>query len=250
MGSAVESGMQAGPAAAVQLTQAKCLATDAVIPGRPGAGGHLLAYVAGRRLAIAAVERRLLLLAAAPDAVKPVRCLLECPASITAVAASSSEASGVSGGALSGVASNAGSEAALCWAAALAGSEAHFVPLEASSSGSSLPACVAKAPASSLPGHDGDAAWAACAWHPLQPVCALLAPGQLQLLRMAAGLDGGCSLLLTVPEPASAARSGGALRCSVAWMRRPRCAGAEDGQLAICWGGQELEVLSFGRGEP
>lgn len=236
--------MQPEPAAALQLTRAECLAADAVVPRPLGGGGHLLAYVGGRQVAIAAVERRLLLLAAAPCEVRPLRYLLECPASITAVAVSSGNArSSCSSNVLVG---SADSPASSCWATALAGSEAHFVPLEA---GCDLPACVAEAPSSSQAGKPGGAAWTACAWHPVQPVCALLAREELQLLQMADGPHGGCALLATAAKLGSMPRHSSTQRCVAAWMRPPGRAGAAGGQLAVCWGEQQLEVLSFGEGE-
>lgn len=212
---------------APQLLLAQCLEAEVPVGRRP----QLLACAAGGQLAVAAAGSQLLLLDSSSTAA-PLPCsvslLLDCPASIAAVTVSSSPHEQ--------------------WAAALAGSAAHFVP--ASSKG-------ADSPASSINVPSGTEAWQACAWHPSRPVCALLSTQQLQLVSPTP-INGGSSssststsIYATIAPRTQAGSSVGAAvagRCCLAWLAA--LGGGSDcwGQLVVSWGLQ-LELLVFGSGK-
>lgn len=149
----------AEPAAAPLLAQ--CVAAEVSLPR---AAGQLLACVPGSGLAVAAAGNSLLLLSASPGGVQLLAALLECRTSIRCVAVSSVR----------------GQQRQ--WAAAVEGGTAHFVPLDASGAD---PACLAGSPrpsATTVATPPGAPGWEAVAWHPAQPVCALLAPHELLLV--------------------------------------------------------------------
>ena len=211
---------------APQLLLAQCLAAEVPVGRRP----QLLACSAGGQLAVAAAGSQLLLIdISLTAAAQPcsVALLLGCPANITAVALSSSPHEQ--------------------WAAALAGSAAHFVP--ASSKGASSPACGISVPS-------GTEAWQACAWHPSRPVCALLSSQQLQLASPTpangSSSGSGSSSIYATIGPRSQASNFGATpvagRCCLAWLDAPGSGSDCWGQLVVSWE-LHLELLLFGSGK-
>ncbi|KAL4422399.1 hypothetical protein ABPG75_008596 [Micractinium tetrahymenae] len=162
-------------AAALQPLLAQCLAAEIELPR--SRGGQLLAWVPGTQQLLAAAGTHLLLLQPTPAGMTPLAALLETQTSISAVAVSS-----------------CGDGEPQQWAAALAGSTAHLLPLsvgalggreggreggsDAGIGGSSSGSCSFEAPGAAC-------AWQACAWHPTLPVCALAAPGHLLVVSAA-----------------------------------------------------------------
>ena len=213
---------------APQLLLAQCLAAEAAVGRRP----QLLACSARGQLAVAAAGSQLLLVDTSTAAPQPsISLLLDCPAIITAVAVSRSPDE--------------------LWAAALAGSTAHFVP--ARSKGICSPPCSIDVPTAAE-------SWQACAWHPSQPVCALLSSQQLHLASptpsggsgtSSRGTSGSMSILATIAPRTPASSSVGppvAGRCCLAWLDAPGGGSGCWGQLAVSWGLQ-LELLVFGSGK-
>lgn len=147
----------------LQPLGAQCVAAETAV-GRTAC--RLLAAVPGSPLLVAAAGTSLLLLSrTGPRSTLPLGVLFEGSSGITAVAVSSAQGQRRQ------------------WAAALEGGSATFCPIDTSGAD---PAAFGGSPGSPRPTsvslRPGAPAFEALAWHPLEAVCALLAPHELLLV--------------------------------------------------------------------
>lgn len=243
-----------GASSGAELVAAQRLAGEApaAIAPRSQASAQLLAFLPGGEQAVAAVGLRLLLLRAVPTAVQTICCLLDCTAPIAAVAVSNDDVPG----------SIPGTPQKQRWVAAIAGQDVHFVAVGSGTGGGAV-----SSPTSSTSVSAGaQAAWQSCAWHPHSPVCAVLAPGQLQLVQLSevpssasaqqAGMAASHTLLASVSGPThgSLGSTSSTSSCCIAWLGAgPPCDGLDaadssGGSCLVCWEPQRLELLQFGKG--
>jgi hypothetical protein len=140
-------------------------------------------------------------------------------------------------------------------AAALAGGVAHFAICRDVGRGSGRARGWHEQPWSALHSRAG---WLACAWHPEQPVCALLEPAEVQLVELSWCMASSGSAtreskeVARVPSPVQPAAAAEVQQGCLAWLGGSPGVGSDGhsaaAQLAVTWGPQDLEVLQFGPG--